>query len=549
MKDFESLAVTTEGAPSLLSGSSGPSDRNALPTPTTSVGAMCTTREEIFSNTDSQWKEAHSSGFSQDIWSDFLVQDYLSSSEPIGKSAPEDNFGSWNDSVDLNCTDLGDVCVDIAKMTRFSHKLEAPPALQRESGENPTTYLNKGAPYSLSVEDTACVASESGTVLYCTTIQVAFDSVSQREQPLASWRLWNQSRGRDQGRLFDGRFQAVEYLSSHNPENPNYMSNIQVVHSDGCSLLWSADRNRPKTCSIKFQLNFLSTDFSHAKGIHGATMRFCAKTEEVSPDSLRFPVSDHNISYCRIQVFRSHGAERKTVNDAASISKRIAKLKQKLQSAEDFSNEEGGSQGKRKKITTSGNAPKRARRGGKDQEDAMRSEVKDLQGLCTVGQGYSDLGQHGERQQHCDWYPRSEPDVHHPGRKVPISPAHSPGQTNCDMLQHPTATAVALRPEVKKTSRRQNASIACFYARSVESESECYRPIYLSERTADELMGNVAAFVSADATKIIRFIWLCDKGLKILIDDDVVQNMKEGQGMQVTTTEVRDDLLEMELEF
>ena len=443
--------------------------------------------------------------------------------------------------------------IPLSHKTRFLHKLEAPPALQRGSGENPITYLNKGAPYALSVEDTTSVASKSDAVLYCTTIQVAFDSESQRERPLMSWQLWNQSRGGDQGRLFNGRFQAVEFLSSHNPENPNHMSNIQVVHSDGCSLLWSADRNLPKHCSIKFQLNFLSTDFSHAKGIHGATMRFCARTEEVSPDSLRFPAVDPNISYCRIQVFRSHGAERKTVNDAASVSKRIVKLKQKLPSTENFPNEKGVNQGKKEKqitSTTSENARKRPRRLGKDQEDAIRAELKCLQSICTVIQGYSDLGQHGEKQQHCDWYPRSNSGTQRSSaRELTMSPGHSSAQPICDTLQHPKVEVAALRSGDEEKPRRPNASVACFYVRSVESESECYRPIYLAERTANELMRNVAAFVSADATKIVRFIWLCDKGLKIIIDDDVVQNMKEGQGMQVAMTKVQDELCEMELEF
>ena len=133
MEDYYSPAATFEGAPSLFSGSSNPSDRNALPTPSTFMGNVCATREGIFSNPKNveqslslQSREAHPIQFSKDLWSDFLVQDYLSCSEPepIGKLSPEDSFDTWNDSlqtlvpsgddqdVKMDYTDLGDVCVD-----------------------------------------------------------------------------------------------------------------------------------------------------------------------------------------------------------------------------------------------------------------------------------------------------------------------------------------------------------------------------------------------------------------------------------------------------
>ena len=214
---------------------------------------------------------------------------------------------------------------------RFRHRLDAPPALLKKSDETAVTYLNKGAQYSLLVEDTSPLTSDPDNMLYCTSIQIAFDSEPQRRCPAALWRLWDQSRGADEGHLFDERFLAIEYVTSElvysdKSDDRNHISNVQAVHSDGFSLVWGTNRHGSRECSITIQLNFLSTDFSHAKGVHGVTMQLCSKTEEISTDSLRFPSTDPRISYCRIHLFRSHGAERKMANDIASTEKQIKRL-------------------------------------------------------------------------------------------------------------------------------------------------------------------------------------------------------------------------------
>ena len=495
--------------------------------------------------------------------------------EEIGNSSmvSDQVYANSIDSIDSIDSALrpGTGGVEDSHGQRFLHKLNAPPALIRKPDEDAVTYLNKGSTYSLLVQDTLPCASESGNTLYCTSVQIAFDTESRRKRPLVSWRLWDQGRGADEGHLFNGRFQAIKFVDSRNPDNPNNMSNLQVVHSDGFSLVWSVDPGLPRHCSIKFQLNFLSTDFSHAKGVHGVTMQLCCKTEEVSTTSLRFPTTDPEISYCRIQIFRSHGAERKTSNDAATAAKRIEKLKQKLHPSKlgPKQKNDGHGQHERKMSTNSGDMPKRIRSLGKAQEEEVRSRLRSLQKLCTVTRRETLLDQQGEKQQHCDWYPTSHEMSQDkaPGFNASWSPSkdpmpaaltsiittpsmhctgHTPGSSSDDSghatsdVADPWSLGMTAMPPLKPR-------VACFYVRSVQRER--YAPIYLVERTVNELTRRVAAAVLVDATSIHRCIWLCDKGFRIMVDDDVVQNLKEGQGMQVAINNIRGELVELELEF
>lgn len=603
MERYGNPVEITEDVPSLCSRSTLSQDSHIFASPTPSTKDASSVQGESLGQYYAKFvqqralvnpRRTNSSESLGDLWSDFLVPDYLHSSETIRDPCPDvlsdDRVGVdpvgfdgiyTNEIMEAFDRETGNTgfatrttffdqqglsVFDIPKTDfknhgpRFIHKLDAPAAVFRESKGSAVTYLNKGAHYSLLVEDTLHLGQKSGNVLYCTTIQVAFDSESRREQPLASWRLWDQNRGADEGHLFERRFQAIEYLGSHNSDSSQYMSNIQVVHSDGFSLVWSADGNLQKHCSIQFQLNFLSTDFSHAKGVHGSTMRLCAKTEEVSTVSLRFPATDPGINYCRIQIFRSHGAERKTSNETAAIAERIARLTQKLQSSQLSSY---------KKNDIGEGKSKRIRNLGKVKEDALRSRREELQSRCTTSQRYSILDQQGEKQRHCDWYPekcgssekgrQDSNQLRSPSgnsasmalteeimTRLMRSPVYS-SRSISEKSGHATAKAASQWSLDDSSMQEKDARVACFYARSVDCER--YRPIYLSERSANEFTRRVAAAVSIDATKVLRSIWLNDRGFNIMIDDDVVQNMKEGQGMLVTVTNVSIDLFEIELEF
>lgn len=435
--------------------------------------------------------------------------------------------------------------------------LEAPPALRKQSEQSLVTYLNKGSRYSLLVEDTAASASNSPTNrLYCTSIQVAFDTEDRRERPLASWQLWDQSRGADEGHLFNGRFQAIEFVDSIPTDGPvQNISKVQVVHSDGFSLVWGADCDSLKECSIKFQLNFLSTDFSHVKGIHGVSMQLCCKTEEISTNSIQSPIDDNAISYCRIQVFRSHGAERKMSNDLATVGKRITRLKQQLSRSEVKSKEKSNRKHKRKPSSV--DVPKRIRALGSVQEDVLRSRIQSLESSCISTTSHSLLDQQGEKQQHCDWYPSKhrpqQGSSHCPGTAggtgstadyngfSSISCLESMKSENAAPSPHPFSQRIeeswhATSSPIVPTPQDGTSDVVCFHVRPMNNEA--YTPIYLASHTAHELTAQVAAALGVNPTKVFRSIWLCDKGFKIIVDDDVVLSMKKGQGMRVAVNNI-----------
>jgi hypothetical protein len=82
------------------------------------------------------------------------------------------------------------------------------------------------------------------------------------------------------------------------------------------------------------RFNFLSTDFSHSKGIQGIPLRFCVKTEVFNASSTRAVPDSNEIAYCKVKLFRDHGAERKHSNDTQHVRKTIDKLKNQITQSE-----------------------------------------------------------------------------------------------------------------------------------------------------------------------------------------------------------------------
>jgi transposase len=60
------------------------------------------------------------------------------------------------------------------------------------------------------------------------------------------------------------------------------------------------------------------------------------------------------------------------------------------------------------------------------------------------------------------------------------------------------------------------------------------------ERTVLDLKKRLAEKVQTDLTLIARIIWENSNGLKILVDDDVVQHIPEGQSMTAEFNELSD---------
>jgi hypothetical protein len=96
---------------------------------------------------------------------------------------------------------------------------------------------------------------------------------------------------------------------------------------NGFSVTWTIDSLASfNECHIPVRFNFLSTDFTLAKGVKGLSARLCVKTDQVNTTAHPY---QPEVCSCKIRVFRDHGAERKQSNDITNVKKKIKKLTEK----------------------------------------------------------------------------------------------------------------------------------------------------------------------------------------------------------------------------
>jgi hypothetical protein len=223
---------------------------------------------------------------------------------------------------------------------RYHVTLNAPTAMIKASDEVPITYLNKGQAYSISLVDTAPTQQSSSTpVKYRTFIRISFEDEQQRQRPASCWQLWKEGRGTNEAHQRGGRLQAVEFVDPSQIGGGEVQGRprveIESSSFDGFVVAWTPVHNAAPECSLAVRFNFLSTDFSHSKGVKGIPVRLCAKTELVS-DIVGSPQGkpDAELCFCKVKLFRDHGAERKLSNDVAHVKKTIDKLKQQIAQVE-----------------------------------------------------------------------------------------------------------------------------------------------------------------------------------------------------------------------
>jgi hypothetical protein len=201
----------------------------------------------------------------------------------------------------------------------------------KHADEIPVTYLNKGQAYTLNVHDTR--SKPGAHVQYRTFVRVSFEDEQQRQKPAACWQLWKEGRGTNEAHQRGGRLQAVEYVESGqvgNTEDPSKPRiELECASFDGFCVVWSPP-NGAAQCPISVRFNFLSTDFSHSKGVKGIPVRLCTKTEVLGEIASTTPATVSEVCYCKVKLFRDHGAERKLSNDIQHVKKQIDKLNQQI---------------------------------------------------------------------------------------------------------------------------------------------------------------------------------------------------------------------------
>ena len=220
---------------------------------------------------------------------------------------------------------------------RFHVILHAPTAMIQDVEEIPITYLNKGQAYSVSVVDTAPIFPIPINTRYRTFVRIFFEDEQQRQKPETYWQLWKDGRGANEAHQRGGKLEAVEYVEASQPaEGDEKKTQVEpdTASFDRFSVVWTPSASGPTECNITVRFNFLSTDFSHSKGVQGIPLRFCVKTEVFNASSTHAVPNSNEIAYCKVKLFRDHGAERKQSNDTQHVRKTIDKLKNQITQSE-----------------------------------------------------------------------------------------------------------------------------------------------------------------------------------------------------------------------
>ncbi|KAJ9647054.1 hypothetical protein H2199_002040 [Coniosporium tulheliwenetii] len=518
---------------------------------------------------------------------------------------------------------------------RYHVTLNAPTAMIKQSDEIPVTYLNKGQAYSVSIVDTNPSLVSNVPVKYRTFVRISFEDEQQRQRPGACWQLWKEGRGTNEAHQRGGRLQAVEFVDP--TQAGGDMSGrphieLESASFDGFCVTWSPPPNAPSECSVAVRFNFLSTDFSHSKGVKGIPVRLCAKTHLLTDEATCPPEAGiPETCYCKVKLFRDHGAERKLSNDVAHVKKTIDKLKQQISQAESGLKEFGkrkrsGSVARMSASSRPGKVPKHKRTWSMDSssstgnrvppEEDLHSKLATLQDMFTSTRPASVLYLRGEELDDPDLHPvhlsgepqdltKVEPiqdtsmwerqSVHTTGTGSIVSPTpssqslHSSGHgRRSSTFQHTTAfnppsrvssgewrnmpqTATGdLQPaatqqmsppnlpiKLRKAQSDEHGTlsgwieavgvdysyqpppervikpVACLYvqpriAGSIP-EDHYYRAVYLIQRTVKDLVNGIAMKSKIEPTKVVRTIRITPKGLHVLVDEDAVQEIPEGQ--------------------
>ncbi|KAL8943272.1 MAG: hypothetical protein Q9216_001183 [Gyalolechia sp. 2 TL-2023] len=306
---------------------------------------------------------------------------------------------------------------------RYQATLNAPTAMVKHADEIPVTYLNKGQAYAITIVDTLGVTSSPTPIKYRTVVRISFEDQQQRQRPAACWQLWKEGRGLAEAHQRGGKLQAVEYvdpsqggdLQARRPRVELEMSSF-----DCFSVTWSPTQGDCSAeCSVGVRFNFLSTDFSHSKGVKGIPVRLCAKTEIIcpgTPDSPPGPISE--VCFCKVKLFRDHGAERKLSNDVAHIKKSIEKLKQQVNQVESGTKDLGKRKRSGSMAKSSSSRPAKVARhkrtwslssegsGGRPAlEEDLHTKLTTLQNMFSSTRPYSSLSLQGYEDDDPDLYP------------------------------------------------------------------------------------------------------------------------------------------------
>jgi hypothetical protein len=501
----------------------------------------------------------------------------------------------------------------------------------KHADEVPVTYLNKGQAYLVTVVDTLPPPPVAQLRKYRTYIRVSFEEEQQRSKPPNYWQLWKEGRGSSEAHQRDGKLLAVEYVDpNQGADGDPSQRQVELCKAsfDGFRVTWTVNpASASADCAILVRFNFLSTDFSRSKGVKGIPVRFCAKTEILLPGDTTPDLPTSEVSYCRVTLFRDHGAERKLSNDIAHVKKTMEKLKQKIAQLKIG----GVKNSKRKRSNVNVTAEYRAARpvkipkrkrmwsmdsqenNGKLTEDDLQLKYSMMQNMFSSIRPISVLSLRGDDQDDPDLFPVVLPgdlqefkfeslskrstceslysndatsgmsnflsptkssfsNNNSPQEPPPRHLSDQPSMSQDEGMDWPLLTqpvkvikgttnyikAIDIDPTYSPPAERtpkpsedsvfnfwickaNHSTVACFYMRFADADEQngdYYRAIYLTERTVLDFVTKISEKYKINRDAIVRVSRVSRDGLKIMVDDDVVQQLPEGQDMVAEITEL-----------
>ncbi|KAJ5776709.1 uncharacterized protein N7511_001720, partial [Penicillium nucicola] len=456
----------------------------------------------------------------------------------------------------LPCVDTEGLNICDSSRLRYDVSMKAQTAMFKLSKAVPVTYLNMGQIYTLSVVDSDPPVLSTGPVRYFTYIRISFENADQRSKPMSCWELWEETQGLHEAHKRRMNPCAVEYVNTHRSDSKHENQQIHVENAsvDGFCVTWTPDMaSETFECVIPVRFNFLSTYFSHCKGVKGEPVRLCVKTEILgSRDREAALKQEPGINFCLVKVLRNHGAQRKLSNDIAHVEKIIQKLRKQIAQAK-----QNSAQGKRKRGSPPrhSNARKHKRtwpvnsKDGDSQgfssEDCLQANLAKMQAMLTSTRSITLLDQRGDEQDSHTLFPLL---LH--GNGFTIDGFKTTEQLRISALS-PTSELVPLNlPHLElghfapmKGSRHLIPVQKIPWARSDGSEnflkavyvdpaynppaeqptdSSYYRAIYLTKRTVREVTRKICLKQQIDPRNIKRIIRTNQSGIQVGIDDNMV---------------------------
>ncbi|OQE10605.1 hypothetical protein PENFLA_c086G11058 [Penicillium flavigenum] len=261
-----------------------------------------------------------------------------------------------------------------------------------------------------------------------------------------------------------------------------------------------------------------------------------------SDDGNKAMVNEPEMCHSVVKLFRDHGAERKLWNDKIRMEKKAEKLNKRIIHRESNANiasqchNNSAINGQQFDIP-----PQKKRRtsitprASPTSDEDIRAELATTAEALSSARPVSVLGLRGNMKdslledQHSTGaiILASEGAAHLKNGNVQVD-SHS-----SDCQKRSPKTIVGTSRSSPPPANNSSKSVACFYVLFTQSGKQSqgtYYAIYLASRTFLNMKVELAAKLQIDPC-LTRIIWVNSKGLKIVVDDDVVRQLPEAQIM------------------